>query len=63
MVGPSAAANQAFGQFLFNTNNGVLSWDADGTGAGAALFLTRLFINNFAATAATLATTDFDIVA
>jgi Ca2+-binding RTX toxin-like protein len=56
-------ANQAFGQFLYNAGNGVLSWDADGTGAGSAVAFTRLFTSAFTLPPATLAVTDFDIVA
>jgi serralysin len=56
-------ANQAFGQFLYNAGNGVLYWDADGTGAGAATAFTRLFTSAFTLPPATIAVTDFDIVA
>jgi Ca2+-binding RTX toxin-like protein len=56
-------ANQAFGQFLYNAANGVLYWDADGTGAGAAVAFTRLFTSAFTLPPATLAAGDFDIVA
>ena len=56
-------ANQAFGQFLYNSANGVLSWDADGTGAGAAVAFTRLFTTAFTLPPATLAATDFLLVA
>ena len=55
-------ANQAFGQFLYNNANGVLYWDADGTGAGAATAFTRLFTTAFASPPATLAAADFLIV-
>ena len=55
-------ANQAFGQFLYNAANGVLSWDADGTGAGSAVAFTRLFTSAFTLPPATLAAADFDIV-
>jgi serralysin len=55
-------ANQAFGQFLYNTANGVLYWDADGTGGGAALAFTRLFTSAFTLPPASIAVTDFDIV-
>jgi Ca2+-binding RTX toxin-like protein len=55
-------ANQAFGQFLYNTANGVLYWDADGTGGGAALAFTRLFTSAFTLPPAALVVTDFDIV-
>jgi Ca2+-binding RTX toxin-like protein len=57
------AANQAFGQFLYNAANGVLYWDADGTGAGSAVAFTRLFTSAFTLPPATLAAADFDIVA
>jgi Ca2+-binding RTX toxin-like protein len=56
-------ANQAFGQFLYNAANGVLYWDADGTGAGAAVAFTRLFTSAFTLPPAALAAGDFDIVA
>ena len=36
------AATQAFGQFLFDASTGLLSWDADGTGAGAAIGVARV---------------------
>jgi subtilisin-like proprotein convertase family protein len=55
-------ATEAFGQFLYNTANGVLYWDADGTGAGARVAFTRLFTSAFALPPATIAVTDFDIV-
>jgi Ca2+-binding RTX toxin-like protein len=55
-------ANQAFGQFLYNTANGVLSWDADGTGAGGAVAFTRLFTSAFSLPPAAIVVTDFDIV-
>jgi hypothetical protein len=35
-------ATQTFGQFLYDSANGQLSWDADGTGAGAALLIATL---------------------
>jgi hypothetical protein len=35
-------ATQAFGQFLYNSANGQLSWDADGTGAGVAELIATL---------------------
>jgi Ca2+-binding RTX toxin-like protein len=55
-------ANQAFGQFLYNAGNGVLYWDADGTGAGSAVAFTRLFTSAFTLPPALIAVTDFDIV-
>lgn len=36
------AATAAFGQFIFNATTHVLSWDADGTGSGAAVVVVRL---------------------
>jgi serralysin len=36
------AATQAFGQFLYQASTGVLRWDADGTGAGAAEVIVTL---------------------
>ena len=56
-------ANQAFGQFLYNSGNGVVYWDADGTGAGAAVAFTRLFTTAFTLPPASLAATDFLLVA
>jgi Ca2+-binding RTX toxin-like protein len=38
VVGAGAAANSgAHGQFIYDTTTDILSWDADGTGAGAAV--------------------------
>ncbi|WPB86022.1 hypothetical protein [Sediminicoccus rosea] len=37
-----AAATEAHGQFLYATASGALSWDADGTGAGAAQLVATL---------------------
>ena len=42
VAGAAPAATQAFGQFLYNTGNGQLLWDADGTGGGAAVLLATL---------------------
>ena len=56
------AADQAFGQFLYNAGNGVLYWDADGTSGGAAVAFTRLFTSAFTLPPATIAVTDFDVV-
>lgn len=39
---PTGTATQAQGQFLFNTITRVLSWDADGTGAGGAEMIADL---------------------
>jgi Ca2+-binding RTX toxin-like protein len=61
VVGSAPVATQAFGQFLYNTTNGQLSWDDDGTGAGAAIAITRLLNGGLAV--GTLAVGDFDIVA
>jgi Ca2+-binding RTX toxin-like protein len=61
VVGAGPAANQAFGQFLYNTANGQLSWDVDGTGAAAAVNICRLL--NSGGTVNTLAAGDFDIIA
>lgn len=61
VVGAAPVANQAFGQFLYDTVTGRLSWDADGTGAGAMITVARLL--NSGLPAATLAAADFDIVA
>jgi hypothetical protein len=54
-------ANQAFGQFLFNTSTGQLRWDADGTGAGAAVNVAIL--SNGGNPVTSLLISDFDIVA
>ncbi len=35
----SGAATKAHGQFTYNTTNHTLSWDADGTGGGAATLI------------------------
>ncbi|MDZ4761724.1 MAG: Ig-like domain-containing protein [Alphaproteobacteria bacterium] len=40
--GAAPAATLASGQFLYNTGSGQLSWDADGTGGGAAVLLAAL---------------------
>jgi hypothetical protein len=61
VVAAAPVANQAFGQFLYNTTTGQLSWDADGTGAGAAVQIARLL--NGGVAVGTLAVGDFDIVA
>jgi Ca2+-binding RTX toxin-like protein len=61
VVAAAPVANQAFGQFLYNTGSGQLSWDADGTGAGAAVQIARLLSGGVAV--GTLAVGDFDIVA
>ncbi|HYG48458.1 MAG TPA: Ig-like domain-containing protein [Allosphingosinicella sp.] len=37
--GPSPAATQARGQFLYDTDDGSLYWDSDGTGSGAAVLV------------------------
>jgi Ca2+-binding RTX toxin-like protein len=61
VVGAAPTANQAFGQFLYNTASGQLSWDIDGTGAAAAVVVTRLL--NGGVAVGTLAVGDFDVVA
>ena len=61
VVGAAPVADQAFGQFLYNTVTGRLSWDADGTGAGAAASITRLYTGGLPV--GSLAVADFDIVA
>jgi Ca2+-binding RTX toxin-like protein len=38
----AGTATEAFGQFVYATSSGVLSWDADGTGAGAAVVIATL---------------------
>jgi Ca2+-binding RTX toxin-like protein len=59
VVGAAPVANQAFGQFLYNTATGQLSWDVDGTGAAAAVNVCRLL--NGGVAVGTLAVGDFDI--
>jgi Ca2+-binding RTX toxin-like protein len=61
VVGAVPVANQVFGQFLYNTATGLLSWDADGTGIGGAANICRLY--NGGAAVGMLAVADFDIVA
>jgi Ca2+-binding RTX toxin-like protein len=61
VVAAGAVANQAFGQFLYDTTTGQLSWDDDGTGGNAAVAICILL--NGGAIVGTLATADFDIVA
>lgn len=39
VAGANAQANAGFGQFLYNTGTGALSWDADGNGAGGAVHI------------------------
>jgi Ca2+-binding RTX toxin-like protein len=61
ILGTAPTATQAFGQFLYNTTTGQLSWDVDGTGATAAVAIVRLL--NSGVAVSTLAVADFDIVA
>lgn len=61
VAGPGATANQASGQFLFDTSTGQLRWDADGTGGGAAVNVAILNKSGNAVTS--LLISDFDIVA
>jgi len=42
--GANPVANQAFGQFLFDTGQGRLLWDPDGSGAGGAATITTVFV-------------------
>ncbi len=49
--------NQAFGQFLYNTATGALSYDSDGTGGAAAIQVANVFATGGAA--ATLTAADF----
>ena len=37
--GSNPTANEGFGQFLYDTDNGELYWDADGTGSGGAVLI------------------------
>jgi Ca2+-binding RTX toxin-like protein len=60
-IGAAPEPTEAFGQFLYNTTTGLLWWDADGSGSGAALGITRLY--NGGVAVGTLAVGDFDIVA
>jgi hypothetical protein len=48
--GANPSASQASGQFLFDTDDGRLLWDPDGTGSGAAM-LVATFANLPALTA------------
>jgi hypothetical protein len=50
------APGAAFGQFVYAKASGVLAWDADGTGGGAAIVIATL------TNKPTLAATDFVIV-
>ena len=40
--GSNPMASATTGQFLFDTDNGHLLWDADGTGSGAAVLIATL---------------------
>jgi Ca2+-binding RTX toxin-like protein len=60
VVAANPTANQAFGQFLYNTGTGQLRWDADGTGAGAAVNVAKLL--NGGAAVSTLNAADFEIL-
>ncbi|MEA3004219.1 MAG: serralysin, partial [Sphingomonadales bacterium] len=40
--GTDPTASASTGQFLFDTDNGHLLWDADGTGDGAAVLIATL---------------------
>lgn len=62
VVAANPAANQAFGQFLYNTATGQLRWDADGTGAGAAVNIVKL-LNGGVAVVTSLHAADFEILA
>jgi Ca2+-binding RTX toxin-like protein len=61
VAGSAPAADQAFGQFLYNTLSGQLLWDIDGTGAAAAVAIARLLSGGDPA--GTLAAGNFDILA
>lgn len=52
----NGAATGAAGAFLYNTTSGVVSWDADGNGAGAAVTIATL------TTKPVITAADFDIV-
>jgi Ca2+-binding RTX toxin-like protein len=54
--GSDPTANSASGQFLFDTDDGSLFWDADGTGAGGAVLIATL------SDAPPLTSTDFVVV-
>ncbi|MGG5808600.1 peroxidase family protein [Falsiroseomonas sp. CW058] len=49
----AGTATAAFGQFVYETDTGILAWDADGTGAGAAVVIAT-FTGNPALTASDL---------
>lgn len=53
----NGAATTGAGAFLYNTATGVLSWDADGNGAGSAVSIATL------TTKPVISAADFDIVA
>jgi Ca2+-binding RTX toxin-like protein len=57
VAGTDPLANQAFGQFLYNTATGQLSFDADGTGGLAAQELSTVFAPG--GVVATLTAADF----
>jgi hypothetical protein len=40
--GTNPTASDSTGQFLFDTDNGHLLWDADGTGSGNAVLVATL---------------------
>jgi serralysin len=63
VLSATPAATQAFGQFLFETDLGRLYWDADGTGAGAALLIAELWLPTWSTRATTLTVADFIVVA
>ena len=42
-VNETGTATSTLGQFVLNTSTGRLSWDADGTGSGAAVTVIRIF--------------------
>ncbi len=52
----NGAATTGAGAFLYSTATGVLSWDADGSGAGAAVNIATL------STKPVISAADFDIV-
>jgi VCBS repeat-containing protein len=54
--GSDPTASDASGQFLYDTDDGRLLWDADGTGAGAAVLVATL------SNVPTLTTSDFVVI-
>ena len=54
--GSTPTASGTGGQFLYDTDDGTLYWDADGTGGGAAVLVATL------SSAPTLTASDFSVI-